>query len=57
MYDLKNDPNELNNVFDKPEYVDKRTELMSLLKETQKQYKDDDPDEKINELYEYHNVF
>ena len=51
MYDLKNDPNELNNVFDKPEYVDKRTELMSLLKETQKQYKDDDPDEKINELF------
>ncbi len=52
MYDLKNDPNELNNVFDKPEYADKkRTELMSLLKETQKQYKDDDPDEKVNELF------
>ena len=42
---------ELNNVFDKPEYADKRTELMSLLKETQKQYKDDDPDEKVNELF------
>lgn len=31
--------------------ADKRTELMSLLKETQKQYKDDDPDEKVNELF------
>ena len=51
MYDLKNDPNELNNVFNKSEYADKRTELMSLLKETQKQYKDDDPDEKVNELF------
>ena len=36
MYDLKNDPNELNNVFDKPEYADKRTELMSLLKRNPK---------------------
>ena len=26
-------------------------ELMQLLRETQKQYKDDDPDEKINVLF------
>ena len=51
MYDLKNDPNELTNVFDKPEYAGKRAELMSLLKETQQQYKDNDPDEKVNELF------
>lgn len=51
MYDLKNDPNELNNVFDKPEYADKPDRAVSLLKETQKQYKDDDPDEKVNELF------
>ena len=51
MYDLKNDPSELNNVFGKPEYADKQTELMSLLKKTQKQYKDDDPDEKVKELF------
>jgi len=51
MYDLKNDPNELNNIFGKLEYADKQTELMSLLKEVQKQYKDEDPDEKENELF------
>ena len=34
-----------------PQDVYKRQELMSLLKETQKQYKDDDPDEKVNELF------
>ncbi len=51
MYDLKKDPNEMTNVFDTPEYAVKRTELMSLLKETQKKYKDDDPDEKKHELF------
>lgn len=30
MYDLKNDPNELNNIFGKLEYADKQTELMSV---------------------------
>lgn len=51
MYDMKNDPGELNNVFGKAEYADKQAELMSLLKETQKEYKDDDPDEKVKELF------
>lgn len=32
MYDLKNDPSELNSVFGKPEYADKQAELISLLK-------------------------
>jgi len=51
MYDLKNDPSELNSVFGKPEYADKQAELISLLKKIQKQYKDDDPDEKVKELF------
>lgn len=51
MYDMKKDPDELNNVFGKAEYAGKQAELMSLLKEVQKEYKDDDPDEKVNELF------
>ena len=51
MYDLKADPREMNNVFGKPEYAEKQKELMQLLQETQKQYKDNDPDEKVNELF------
>lgn len=51
MYDMKKDPNELNNVFGKAEYAGKQAELMSLLKEVQKEYRDDDPDEKVNELF------
>ena len=47
----EDDPGELNNVFGKAEYADKQAELMSLLKETQKEYKDDDPDEKVKELF------
>ncbi len=51
MYDLNNDPCELTNVYDRPEYAGKRDELMNLLKETQKQYGDDDPDEIVHELF------
>ena len=32
-------------------YADKQQELMQLLKETQEQYKDTDPDEKVNVLF------
>ena len=51
MYDLKNDPNELNNVFGKAEYAEQQASMLSLLKQLQKQYKDDDPDEKVKELF------
>ena len=51
MYVLKADPREMNNVFGKPEYAEKQKELMQLLQETQKLYKDNDPDEKVNELF------
>lgn len=46
MYDLKKDPQEMNSVFGKPEYAEKQAELMELLKEVQKEYKDENPDEK-----------
>jgi arylsulfatase A-like enzyme len=45
MYNLRDDPNELTNIFDKPEYKDKQAELMQLLKTMQQQYKDNDSDE------------
>ena len=41
----------MNNVFGKPEYAEKQKELMQLLEETQKQYKDTDPDEKEKVLF------
>ena len=51
MYDMKKDPREMNNIFGNPDYADKQQELMQLLKETQKQYKDTDPDEKEKVLF------
>lgn len=51
MYDLKKDPNEMNNVFGHPEYAEVQQEMMSLLKETQTQYGDTDPEEKEKVLF------
>ena len=51
MYDLKNDPQELTNLYDHPDYANKRVELMQLLKETQEQYEDRDPEERVHELF------
>ena len=51
MYDMKADPREMNNVFNKPEYAEKQKELMQLLEDTQKQYNDTDPEEKVKELF------
>ena len=51
MYDLKKDPNEMNNVFGHPEYAEVQQEMMSLLKETQAQYGDTDPEEKEKVLF------
>ena len=42
LYDLKNDPNELENVFNKKEYTDVKEMLMSKLSELMKQYGDSD---------------
>lgn len=51
MYDMQNDPHELNNLYGKPEYTLKQAELMLLLKEVQEQYEDNDPEERIAELF------
>ena len=51
MYDLKKDPAEMNNVWGQAEYAQKQQELVQLLKETQKQYQDNDPDEKEKVLF------
>ena len=40
LYDLQKDPNELNNVYDKPEYADIVKELKADLKQLRKQYGD-----------------
>ena len=41
MYDMINDPSEMNNIYDSPEYADKKVELIQLLKETREGYNDD----------------
>jgi len=51
MYDVKNDPREMNNIFGKSEYAEKQAELMQILADTQKQYGDTDPDEKEKVLF------
>ena len=51
LYDLKKDPHEMTNVYGRPEYAGKQKELLALLKEVQKEYKDTDPDEKVNVLF------
>lgn len=51
MYDLENDPHELNNVFGKEEYASDQAELMTLLKDVLSEYKDTDPEEKVKELF------
>ena len=51
MYDLKNDPKEMSNVFDSEEYASTRENLLELLRDVQKQYGDDDPDETVKVLF------
>ena len=40
MYDLKNDPNELNNLYGNPEYLEIQTELHKKLDDIREKYKD-----------------
>ena len=51
MYDMKNDPKEMCNVFDSEEYASTRESLLDLLRDVQKQYGDDDPDETVKVLF------
>lgn len=51
MYDLEHDPYELNNVYGKVEYAAEQAGLTTLLKETQEQYGDTDPEEQVHELF------
>ena len=51
MYDLKKDPKEMSNVFDSEEYASTRESLLELLRDVQKQYGDDDPDETVKVLF------
>lgn len=41
MYDLQSDPKEMNNLFNRPEYSEKRDELIQLVRDTQIKYMDD----------------
>ncbi len=41
MYDLRNDQKEMNNLFNRPEYSEKRDELTRLMRDTQTKYMDD----------------
>ena len=51
MYDLTKDPDEMSNIYGHPEYAEKQAELTALLRETQQQYADTDPDEQERELF------
>lgn len=51
MYDMKNDPDELDNVFGDPAYAEKQEELLRLLREVQSECGDTDPDEKEKVLF------
>ena len=51
MYDVKKDPKEMSNIFDSEEYASTRESLLNLLRDVQKQYGDDDPDETVKVLF------
>ncbi len=51
LYDMTRDPKEMQNVYDIQEYAQVREELKSLLRKTQEQYGDTDPDEKEKVLF------
>lgn len=51
LYDLKKDPEEMNNVYNDSCYSDIAVQMKDLLKATCKEYKDYDPEEKTNILF------
>lgn len=50
LYDLQNDPQEMNNVYGKPEYKKIQSDLKDQLKQLRAKYKDDDPKEEVNKV-------
>lgn len=51
MYDLENDPDEMNNLYDDASYKAVKEKLHKLLDKTLRQYKDIDPQEKTRVLF------
>ena len=51
LYDLAEDPEEMNNVYDDASYAEVRKMMHELLEKAQKEYADTDPDEKVNVLF------
>jgi len=53
LYDLKNDPNEMNNIYDDPDYADVQNKLHEDLEKLRAKYKDNDS---LNQKFieEYH---
>ena len=51
LYDLAEDPEEMNNVYDDASYAEVRNMMYGLLEKAQKEYADTDPDEKVNVLF------
>ena len=51
MYDLRNDPHEMRNVYDDPAYASTKEHLTALLRQTQEEYGDTDPDERERVLF------
>ena len=50
LYDLENDPSEMNNLFNDAKYAKVVTELKSQLKALRKEYKEDDPKFECNKV-------
>ena len=51
MYDMNADPHEMNNIYDNPSYAGVRDSLVTLLRQTQEEYGDTDPDERERILF------
>ena len=52
MYDMTNDPHELNNLYDDPAYAARRADMHALLEKVQQEYGDTDPCEKEKVLFQ-----
>ena len=51
MYDLNEDPDEMNNVYENLSYGEVRKMMHDLLEKSQEEYADNDPEEKEKVLF------